>query len=388
MIQELLGGAGLIGERKISINGGVLEATLLPPSLSHSPSPSPSSSSTTTTTTTSSTTSAAAATTTSNSSNTNSENLRCPRCDSANTKFCYYNNYNLTQPRHFCKTCRRYWTKGGALRNVPIGGGCRKNKSNATVSSAVVAGKTSATTAAGKMKMVVASEIGRSGFGSSGFDNDHLSPSPILWGSPQNSHLLALLRSTQNPNPNTLCGVKEEAGTSTGMIGSHMMSNISTTGTDSATVVNARSLGLDPLCQVPSLGLCSSFWRSNQISQSPHYQQMNGGLISTSTSLGNDQAHQNSSNGIQELYQRLRSSSSSANNYYNDHHSGNTVALNTQVLGSSSSSSNSSSTCTTSSFLESAPVAAGGNDQLGFWNINPPFSWSDLPTTTTNGAYP
>ncbi|KAF5749720.1 dof zinc finger protein DOF5.7 [Tripterygium wilfordii] len=54
--------------------------------------------------------------------------LKCPRCDSSNTKFCYYNNYNLSQPRHFCKTCRRYWTKGGALRNVPIGGGCRKNK--------------------------------------------------------------------------------------------------------------------------------------------------------------------------------------------------------------------------------------------------------------------
>lgn len=54
--------------------------------------------------------------------------LKCPRCDSANTKFCYYNNYNLSQPRHFCKTCRRYWTKGGALRNVPVGGGCRKNK--------------------------------------------------------------------------------------------------------------------------------------------------------------------------------------------------------------------------------------------------------------------
>ncbi|XP_022773897.1 dof zinc finger protein DOF5.7-like [Durio zibethinus] len=56
------------------------------------------------------------------------EHLKCPRCDSPNTKFCYYNNYSLTQPRHFCKTCRRYWTKGGALRNVPIGGGCRKNK--------------------------------------------------------------------------------------------------------------------------------------------------------------------------------------------------------------------------------------------------------------------
>ncbi|XP_057819483.2 dof zinc finger protein DOF5.7 isoform X1 [Cryptomeria japonica] len=54
--------------------------------------------------------------------------LKCPRCDSLNTKFCYYNNYSLTQPRHFCKNCRRYWTKGGALRNVPIGGGCRKNK--------------------------------------------------------------------------------------------------------------------------------------------------------------------------------------------------------------------------------------------------------------------
>ncbi|XP_019189648.1 PREDICTED: dof zinc finger protein DOF5.4-like [Ipomoea nil] len=52
--------------------------------------------------------------------------LKCPRCDSLNTKFCYYNNYNLSQPRHFCKSCRRYWTKGGVLRNVPVGGGSRK----------------------------------------------------------------------------------------------------------------------------------------------------------------------------------------------------------------------------------------------------------------------
>ncbi|KAJ8446107.1 hypothetical protein Cgig2_000904 [Carnegiea gigantea] len=55
------------------------------------------------------------------------EQLRCPRCDSTNTKFCYYNNYNLSQPRHFCKACRRYWTKGGALRNIPIGGASRKS---------------------------------------------------------------------------------------------------------------------------------------------------------------------------------------------------------------------------------------------------------------------
>ncbi|KAH7842838.1 hypothetical protein Vadar_009654 [Vaccinium darrowii] len=54
--------------------------------------------------------------------------LKCPRCESTHTKFCYFNNYNLTQPRHFCKTCRRYWTRGGALRNVPVGGGCRRNK--------------------------------------------------------------------------------------------------------------------------------------------------------------------------------------------------------------------------------------------------------------------
>ncbi|KAL7152411.1 hypothetical protein ABFS83_04G095700 [Erythranthe nasuta] len=48
---------------------------------------------------------------------------KCPRCDSADTKFCYYNNYNLSQPRYLCKSCKRYWTKGGALRNIPVGGG-------------------------------------------------------------------------------------------------------------------------------------------------------------------------------------------------------------------------------------------------------------------------
>ncbi|KAL3622279.1 hypothetical protein CASFOL_033690 [Castilleja foliolosa] len=53
--------------------------------------------------------------------------LNCPRCHSTNTKFCYYNNYSLTQPRYFCKTCRRYWTEGGTLRNVPVGGGSRKH---------------------------------------------------------------------------------------------------------------------------------------------------------------------------------------------------------------------------------------------------------------------
>ncbi|PKI79459.1 hypothetical protein CRG98_000150 [Punica granatum] len=60
------------------------------------------------------------------------ERLKCPRCESTNTKFCYYNNYNLSQPRHFCKNCRRYWTKGGALRNIPVGGGTRKSAKRPT----------------------------------------------------------------------------------------------------------------------------------------------------------------------------------------------------------------------------------------------------------------
>lgn len=68
------------------------------------------------------------------------EPLKCPRCESTNTKFCYYNNYNKQQPRHFCRACKRHWTKGGTLRNVPVGGG-RKNKrlkksSNSTSASA------------------------------------------------------------------------------------------------------------------------------------------------------------------------------------------------------------------------------------------------------------
>ncbi|KAM7507864.1 hypothetical protein LguiA_018317 [Lonicera macranthoides] len=64
------------------------------------------------------------------SSNANAQVIapNCPRCASPNTKFCYYNNYSLSQPRYFCKSCRRYWTKGGSLRNVPVGGGCRKTR--------------------------------------------------------------------------------------------------------------------------------------------------------------------------------------------------------------------------------------------------------------------
>ncbi|KAF6159304.1 hypothetical protein GIB67_032075 [Kingdonia uniflora] len=54
--------------------------------------------------------------------------IPCPRCKSMETKFCYFNNYNVNQPRHFCKGCQRYWTAGGTLRNVPVGAGRRKTK--------------------------------------------------------------------------------------------------------------------------------------------------------------------------------------------------------------------------------------------------------------------
>ncbi|KAL1533439.1 dof zinc finger protein DOF1.7-like [Salvia divinorum] len=63
------------------------------------------------------------------------EQLKCPRCDSPNTKFCYYNNYNLSQPRHFCRSCKRYWTKGGTLRNIPVGGGSRKTSKRSSETS-------------------------------------------------------------------------------------------------------------------------------------------------------------------------------------------------------------------------------------------------------------
>ncbi|KAL0912535.1 hypothetical protein M5K25_018514 [Dendrobium thyrsiflorum] len=58
--------------------------------------------------------------------------LPCPRCKSMDTKFCYFNNYNVNQPRHFCKNCQRYWTEGGSMRNVPVGAGRRKSKSSMT----------------------------------------------------------------------------------------------------------------------------------------------------------------------------------------------------------------------------------------------------------------
>lgn len=325
MMQELLGGSnvGIIGERsKLSTppcgggggGGGILDHGSPSPSVSPSPSSSAAS-----------------------GGGGGAENLRCPRCDSSNTKFCYYNNYNLTQPRHFCKTCRRYWTKGGALRNVPIGGGCRKNKS--TLITAAV-GKSGATS---KFK-TAPSEIGKTSlFG--GFEHaDTLSSNPIIWASSQNSHFLSLIRGNQNQNQtsnpnhlsNSLC-MKEESGGS--LFGSHFSSD--------AAFANGggRALGLDHLgpAHLPS-------YRNQTLGSQ--------GLI-----LHGEVQN----NGLQELYHRLRSSATC----YSDH---------APVILGSVASANSSSTA---AILESAPVAAA---EMGFWNST--VSWPENLPTTTNGAYP
>ncbi|KAL3651120.1 hypothetical protein CASFOL_007523 [Castilleja foliolosa] len=254
------------------------------------------------------------------------ENLRCPRCDSSNTKFCYYNNYNLTQPRHFCKTCRRYWTKGGALRSVPIGGGCRKNK-NATITTAVAK-------SIGKLKPG-SSEMIRTGL-FSGLDHAHdhqaqahISANPNMLGasSQNNYNFLSLLRANQNPNNYS---------------NHHHLQN------------PVFNMGLDTVgpAHVPYSGLQGSLYR-NQTPGPPGFTQ---GEIQ--------------SNGLQELYQRLRSPSTSC--YFPEN-----VPL---ILGNIASA-NSTPAADNSAVLESAP-AGTGELGLGFWNANN-ISWPtiDLPTT-------
>ncbi|KQJ90639.1 dof zinc finger protein MNB1A [Brachypodium distachyon] len=79
----------------------------------------------------------------------------CPRCESRDTKFCYYNNYNTTQPRHYCRSCRRYWTKGGSLRNVPVGGASRNNSSSSSSSSSSPPKRTKNSSSNSKRRRVV-----------------------------------------------------------------------------------------------------------------------------------------------------------------------------------------------------------------------------------------
>ncbi|TKY64872.1 Dof zinc finger protein DOF2.4 [Spatholobus suberectus] len=108
---------------------------------------------------------------------------KCPRCESTNTKFCYYNNYSLSQPRHFCKTCRRYWTRGGALRNVPVGGGCRRNKRN----------KGSSVRSKSPMKPATGPTSASANSSSSGCTNDHVMMAHLPTPTPTQFPFLASL---------------------------------------------------------------------------------------------------------------------------------------------------------------------------------------------------
>ncbi|KAL0310628.1 UNVERIFIED_CONTAM: Dof zinc finger protein DOF1.5 [Sesamum angustifolium] len=62
--------------------------------------------------------------------------IPCPRCKSMETKFCYFNNYNVNQPRHFCKAARGTGPPAGpsamcpsvpaAARPSPLAEACRR----------------------------------------------------------------------------------------------------------------------------------------------------------------------------------------------------------------------------------------------------------------------
>ena len=86
------------------------------------------------------------------------EPLPCPRCGSRETKFCYFNNYNVRQPRHLCRACRRYWTAGGALRRVASASPGRRRPRPTTARS--VAAAAAAAAAASSAAAAAAEEVG------------------------------------------------------------------------------------------------------------------------------------------------------------------------------------------------------------------------------------
>uniref|UniRef100_A0ACD5VRU2 Uncharacterized protein n=1 Tax=Avena sativa TaxID=4498 RepID=A0ACD5VRU2_AVESA len=82
------------------------------------------------------------------------EPLPCPRCGSRETKFCYFNNYNVRQPRHLCRACRRYWTAGGALRRVASASPGRRRPRPSARSIAAAASATASTSEEGAAESV------------------------------------------------------------------------------------------------------------------------------------------------------------------------------------------------------------------------------------------
>ncbi|CAI0554232.1 unnamed protein product [Linum tenue] len=366
MIQELFGSGLISGERRIhpiTTNG----TTILPPPPSYSHNPASLANSSTPSSSSSSSTTPSG----------DHQHLRCPRCDSSNTKFCYYNNYNLTQPRHFCKTCRRYWTKGGALRNVPIGGGCRKNRINTTTG--LTPSSSSSSTA--KLKSLAVE------FGASLYDLHHesLAPSsPILWSSPQTNshhhHFLSLLRPTpnpRNPNPNPSSTTTIQP-TSSKHEGNHGLANLFGTSTTTATTTT-----------------------THLFEPSPTTARTLGGWDSASP-VNNNNRQQQAANSLGLNYPPIPiwMGDSNGNGYLvgsDEPHHNNTGY---DVFNDGNNNVGSTSAGVASSSSTVAPVAGGGGGGFVGYSWNPAAftsstsattttSWSDLPTTANNGtAYP
>ncbi|KAF5201256.1 hypothetical protein FRX31_009157 [Thalictrum thalictroides] len=61
--------------------------------------------------------------------------LKCPRCESANTKFFSYKNQDKSKPCHFCNDCQQHWTLYGKLRDFPVSGGKRERRQPETSAS-------------------------------------------------------------------------------------------------------------------------------------------------------------------------------------------------------------------------------------------------------------
>ncbi|EAZ26442.1 hypothetical protein OsJ_10328 [Oryza sativa Japonica Group] len=69
--------------------------------------------------------------------------LKCPRCDSTNTKFCYYNNTPSPSPATSARPAAATGRAAARSGKVPVCGGCRRNKRSGKSSSAAAAGASS-----------------------------------------------------------------------------------------------------------------------------------------------------------------------------------------------------------------------------------------------------
>uniref|UniRef100_A0A803PDZ5 Dof zinc finger protein n=1 Tax=Cannabis sativa TaxID=3483 RepID=A0A803PDZ5_CANSA len=190
------------------------------------------------------------------------QSLKCPRCDSPNTKFCYYNNYSLTQPRHFCKTCRRYWTKGGALRNVPVGGGCRKNK-KVKSSSSRLSGSGSGADSKDYSSSPSTSDFGLKFFHgispAMDFQLSGLSFPRVLHHNPSSAH--GLIYNSNSNNTNTFGDVIVSPNTTS--FDNNSINHLSGTSSSSNPLMMSSFSNYNPLSLGPATGMEWFFGNSN-----------------------------------------------------------------------------------------------------------------------------